>query len=316
MIPRDLMQAVMREAGADLSSPASEVAKVLRSSPGELGAAVAGEALSAATAAMPAAAAALVGALGIVAGVASVALAIVDAVGWAEGKGPNQSERAERVAWCQSSFVPPRGSGPGLQIVPADLFTVNSFDGFGQRRMPTVGRSLLHVTEVESTTFVKTNAGANPALRLDLGGATGFPQATCGLYRSMRESIAALYRKGDGGASIFILYLDLLRIHRQRKVWTPALMRILIAARESMPMHVDVRDDGEYTCLDNDPRPYQAVIDLIDGWDQTVNNPYASTTAEAAFPLNLKRGVGLLARRDAPRAALGIGSVIAGRLVK
>ena len=66
-----------------------------------------------------------------------------------------------------------------------------------------------------------------------------------------------------------MIYLDLLRQDFEAGRFTPKAAEWLISTN-SHPIHPDVAEPGEETCLDHDARPLQAVLDLVDGWRQTV----------------------------------------------
>jgi hypothetical protein len=95
------------------------------------------------------------------------------------------------------------------------------------------------------------------------------------IFRSLRLALQKTWKKGDGGASIWPLYMDLLRAEFDSGRINSGMVNYLIGINEIWtPLQGSAAPDGE-SCFSFDDRPAKAVFDLVQGWRQTVSPFYA-----------------------------------------
>lgn len=241
------------------------------------------------------------------------------------GIGPSSSDKAVRAAFCQAQFAPPDGSGPGKQVMPADIFARSSFNGYGEGPMvSSLGHALRVMGEPDSV--LVTNSAGNeigdmsisslraradqlegmfPAGKNPLAWARvstlGIPKKTQELLKATRLAIAAMRNEldTDGGAALMLVYVDVLR-----DAWAKGQMGgyYFNALMDESSFAIDhaVAEHGE-TCFTHEKRGGKAALDMIQGWKQTLS-PYAQFSnptklAEAQAEL-LDRVQGMLDRNN------------------
>ena len=253
------------------------------------------------------------------------------------GIGPSSGNRDVRAAWCQAQFAAPDGSGPGKQVMPADIFSPAK-NGYGETMaMSSLGRALRAMTNPDDVATYdssgsnvldsgslagvrktadklgKITGAANNPLKWAYDPKLGIPKKTQDLLRTLREAITGMrgHLETDGGVALMLVFTDVVRtLWDQGKMSEPYfwwLMRL-----DTDELDREVADPGE-TCSTHDRRAGQAAYDLVQGWRQTLS-PYAqfskpSEVAEAQGEL-LGRVQGQLDRNN--RVALLAAALLAG----
>ncbi len=220
----------------------------------------------------------------------------------AGGIGPASDDPAERAAYCRGQYAPPVGTGPGQMVMPADLFAPNAArNGFGEAVTSSLGEALRLMTEVDSLELGadKATLTKNGNLLKSLGGPSasasawmlapniGIPASWQLIFRKLRLAMAASYgptmraanKVSDGGAALFPIYVDLLRLCWARGHMTPRYAKTIQQLFWDV-IHPDVRESGE-TCFTHETRGYTQARGLVVGWEQTID-PYYAQFKDAA----------------------------------
>lgn len=295
----------------------------------------------------------------ILGAVVQLGFAMADAS--AGGIGPNANDREARRAWCRAEYADPQGTGPNLEVMPADLFAWDgSLNAFRERGRSTVGSVLVALTESDHQEVIRNirrmssktaleSMGARLGLveerrrglleRATEGGSSdltdarrtagwafdsrvGIPPARRDVYRRIREGIEVQWKRGDGGKSLWPIYLEMLSQDLESGRLPDELARLLLRRDDGpyFPIGEDVAERGERTCFDNDPRALYQVLDLARGYAQTLRPHYGGVQRfRRSFTRRIlaevrRRSIreGLSTRRSLARSATAVGAVIVG----
>jgi hypothetical protein len=168
------------------------------------------------------------------------------------------------------------------------------------------------VTEYDSMRLISdlVNAPRPPGWPLPnwLKTSTGLSAVRRAAYRALRIAMAASYKVADGGKGLFSVYLDMLRVDFAKNRLTEKLAEHILRRHLDQAEIWNCSGLGSETCLTHDPRWLDYVLDMVRGWDQTVNPFYSKPDSKMAMARVVsitKDMVGIPPRGRTPTASAG-----------
>lgn len=221
----------------------------------------------------------------VIGAVISILIDILAGIGSASGTGSTSNDINVRRIYCQNQFAPLRGTGPGMQVVPSDYFG-DSENGYGELSYPSIGIALMNITETAvNMDAIRALASVRRAVgdhSLDWSASTklGIPAKVRTLFVALRTALEKTYKRGDGGAALWPLYIDLLRIQFDTGHMTDKMAEYLVI--QNTETIWPKRGADETTCYYHEKRGLQSALDLLRGWRQSVKPFYGQFKVDTA----------------------------------
>jgi hypothetical protein len=193
-----------------------------------------------------------------------------------------------RAQGCRMLYRIPVGTGPNGAIMPCDIFawgvdaTSNDLPGKPPLVMKN-GQAVVNVGDGADTdignAFIAIfeqwygPGGFSPPYApaaTPPGYGTLIPAETQKVIRALRRAINASFLRGDGGASLWPIYLDICNY----QVRAGRLTHDYMHSRMNWNAWWCSEMDEAETCFAHDKRGFLQMMSILDGWDKTVHSPY------------------------------------------
>jgi len=226
----------------------------------------------------------------VIGALVNVVIDVIAGMGAATGTGPSNANIAVRRAWCVAQYRAIRGTGPGMSVLPADYFsTAASPNAFGELYRSSVGEALIAITETPvslaqlRSAAKALNAVGNTSMNWVNDSKLGISAKAQLILKALRMAMEKSWKTSDGGASLWPVYLDLIRAEFDAGRMNEKFALYLYDKFGADPLVTqNVLVPGETSCAFHDDRPVRQVLDLVRGWKQAVSPFYTQYQGDVA----------------------------------